>query len=106
MGWCSKARPAWPTAFEAAISESGNVRSPAHACAGRPVFAAGAAVVAGLAATLRRKRIPGKDRLRTEMEIHGTTAIASFRRIDATTILLNPAQLVMIVWALIAAARG
>ena len=40
------------------------------------------------------------------MEIHGTTAIASFRRIDATTILLNPAQLVMIVWALIAAARG
>ena len=95
--WCSKARPAWPTAFEVAISGSGNVRSPAHAWAGRPVFAAGAAVVAGLAAALRRKRIPGRDRLGTEMKVHGTTAIASFRRILATASLLNPAQLVMIV---------
>ena len=40
------------------------------------------------------------------MDIHGTTAIASFRRIHATAILLNLAQLVLIVWALIAAARG
>ena len=40
------------------------------------------------------------------MKVHGTTAIASFRRTHATASLLNPAQLVMIVWALIAAARG
>lgn len=77
-----------------------------YAWAGRLVFAAGAAVLAGLAATLRRKLIPRMDRLRTEMEVHGAPAIAAFRRIHATAILLNLAQLVLIVWALIAAARG
>ncbi len=77
-----------------------------YAWAGRLVFAAGAAALAGSAALLRRQVIPQMDRLRTEMEAQGATAIAAFRRIHVTAILLNLAQLALIVWALITAARG
>jgi len=73
-----------------------------YALAGRLAFAAGAAALALLAATLRRKLIPRMDALRIQIEAEGASAIATFRRIHVTAILVNLAQLVLVVWTLIA----
>lgn len=71
-----------------------------YAFAGRLVFAAGAAALALLAAILRRKVIPRMDSLRDRIQDGGTTAIPGFRRMHAAAILVNLAQLVLIVWSL------
>jgi len=73
-----------------------------YALAGRPVFAAGAAALALLATTLRRKVIAKMDSLRAQIQVSGTYAIQRFRRMHVTAILINLAQLVVIVWSLIA----
>jgi len=73
-----------------------------YALAGRPVFAAGAAALALLATTLRRKVIAKMDSLRAQIQVSGTNAIRRFRRMHLTAILINLAQLVVIVWSLIA----
>jgi hypothetical protein len=73
-----------------------------YALAGRLVFAAGAAAIALLAVVLRRKIIPRMDSLRVRIQASGADAIAAFRRIHVTAILLNLAQLVVIVWSLVA----
>jgi len=73
-----------------------------YAFAARPVLAAGAAALALLATLLRRKVIPKMDSLRAQIQVGGTTAIPAFRRIHVAAILVNLAQLVLIVWSLIA----
>jgi len=73
-----------------------------YAFAGRPVFAAGAAALALLATTLRRKVIAKMDSLRAQIQVSGINAIRRFRRMHLTAILINLAQLVVIVWSLIA----
>ena len=73
-----------------------------YAIAGRPVFATGAAGLAILAATLRRRVIPKMDALQAQIQISGTDAIPGFRRTHTIAILINLAQLVVIVWSLIA----
>jgi hypothetical protein len=73
-----------------------------YAFAGRLVFAAGAAALALLATVLRRMVIPKMDSLRAQIQVSGPNAIPGFRRIHVTAILLNLAQLVLIVWSLIA----
>src|SRR6185369_2753658 len=73
-----------------------------YALAGRPVFAAGAGALALLATTLRRKVIAKMDSLRAQIQVSGTNAIQRFRRMHMTAILINLAQLVVIVWSLIA----
>ena len=73
-----------------------------YAFAGRPVFAAGAAALALLATMLRRTVIPGMDSLRARMQVSATDAIPGFRRLHLTAILVNLAQLVLIVWSLMA----
>ena len=73
-----------------------------YALAGRPVFAAGAAALALLATTLRRKVIAKMDSIRAQIQVSGTNAIQRFRRMHVTAILINLAQLVVIVWSLIA----
>ena len=74
-----------------------------YAFAGRPVLAAGAASLALLATLLRRSVIPRMDSLRAQIEVSETSAISAFRRMHVTAILINLAQLVVIVWSLIAA---
>jgi hypothetical protein len=73
-----------------------------YAFAERLLFAAGAAALALLATILRRKVIPKMDSLRAQIQVSGTNAIAGFRRIHVTAILLNLAQLVLILWSLTA----
>jgi hypothetical protein len=74
-----------------------------YAFAGRLAFAAGAAALALLATVLRRKVIPKMDSLRAQIQVGETSVIRTFRRIHVTAILVNLAQLVLIVWSLIAA---
>jgi hypothetical protein len=74
-----------------------------YAFAGRLIVAALAAGLALLAVVMRRKVIPRMDSLRAEIQLNGTSAIRAFRRIHATAMLVNLAQLVLIVWSLIAA---
>jgi hypothetical protein len=70
--------------------------------AGRPPFAAGAAALALLAFVLRRKIIPEMDLLRTQIPASGAEAIPRFRRTHLSAILINVAQLLLIVWSLMA----
>jgi hypothetical protein len=76
-----------------------------YALAGRLAVAAGAAALAVLAAVLRRKVIPMMDSLRDQIQVSGRDSIMAFRRIHVAAILLNLAQLVLIVWTLIAVSR-
>jgi hypothetical protein len=73
-----------------------------YAVAGRLVVAAGAIGLAVLAATLRRSVIPKMDALRAEIQVSNMDAIPGFRRTHLIAILINLAQLVVIVWTLIA----
>jgi len=73
-----------------------------YAFAGRLAFAAGAASLALLAAFLRGRVIPKMDSLQAQIQVSGTDAIAGFRRTHVTAILINLAQLVVIVWSLTA----
>ena len=86
-------RAAMFTAGAAAVS---------YAFAGKPLIAAGAAGLALLATLLRRKVIPQMDSLRDRMEDSGADAIRGFRRTHVVAILINVAQLVLIVGSLIA----
>jgi len=73
-----------------------------YALAGRFGLGAGAAALALLAAILRRKIIPMMDSLRPQIEVSRASAIPAFRRMHVAAILVNLAQLVLIVWTLIA----
>ena len=73
-----------------------------YALAARFGFAAGAAGLALLATVLRGRVIPKMDALGSQIQVSGTDAIRSFRRTHLSAILLNLAQLVLIVWTLVA----
>ena len=73
-----------------------------YALAGRVFFATGAAALALLATLLRRSVIPRMDLLRAQIQADAAAAIAAFRRIHVAAILINLAQLVVIVWSLVA----
>lgn len=72
------------------------------ALSGRLALAAGAATLALLAALLRRTIIPKMDSLRAQMPASEANTIPEFRRMHVAAILANLAQLVLIVWSLIA----
>lgn len=72
------------------------------AFSGRLALAAGAATLALLAALLRRTIIPKMDSLRAQMPASETNTIPEFRRMHVAAILANLAQLVLIVWSLVA----
>lgn len=74
-----------------------------YALAGRFLFAGGGAVLAMLAVLLRSQIIPKMDLHRTLIQEKGTDAVPGFRRVHVTAILVNMAQLGVIVWSLIAA---
>jgi len=73
-----------------------------YALAGMFLPCTGAAALALLATTLRRKHIPRMDSLRAQIQGGETEAIPGFRRTHVSAILINLAQLVAIVWSLIA----
>jgi len=89
------------TYYLAATATAGGA-AVAYAFAGRPGFAGGAAGLALLAMVLRRKVIPQMDALRARIHAGGIEAIPSFRRTHTVAILVNLAQLALIVWSLIA----
>jgi len=76
-----------------------------YAFAGRFGAAAGAAALAAIAVALRKKVIPKMDALGAQIQGDIMQAIPGFRRTHITAILINIAQLVAIVWSLIAASR-
>jgi len=74
------------------------------AAAGRPGIAAGAAALAVLSIVLRRQVIPKMDALGAQIQSSTDcmNAIPGFRKTHVTAIAINLAQLVVIVWTLIA----
>ena len=74
-----------------------------YAFAGRLAFATGATALALLATVPRREVISKMDSLRARIQVGDTSFIPAFRRIHVTAILVNLAQLALIVWSLIAA---
>lgn len=74
----------------------------AYALAGRLGLAAGATLLTLLAVALRRSIIPRMDSLRAQIQASPGHAIAAFRRMHLAAIVVNLAQLVAIVWCLIA----
>ena len=72
-----------------------------YALAARPVFAAGAAALALLAYLLRRTLIPKMESLGAQIQAGGGAAVAGFRRMHLTAILVNLVQLVVVVASLI-----
>lgn len=77
-----------------------------YAHAGRLAPAMGGGAIALLAAGLRRKIIPRMESLGARIQDGETNAVLAFRRIHIAAILLNLAQLVCIVWSLIAASTA
>jgi hypothetical protein len=73
-----------------------------YALADRLVLAGGAGALALLALGLRRTVIARMDSLRSRIQLGDSDAVAAFRRLHVGAMLLNLAQLVTIVWALIA----
>ena len=73
-----------------------------YAFAARFAFAAGAAGLAAMAVVLRRAIMGRMDALGAELQANPATAIGAFRRTHVAAILANLAQLVLIVWSLIA----
>jgi hypothetical protein len=73
-----------------------------YAIAGRPGLAAGAAVLAVLAVALRKRIIPKMDALGSQIQSNDLNAIPGFRRTHVAAIVINIAQLVVIVWSLVA----
>jgi hypothetical protein len=89
------------TYYRAAIFTAG-AAAVSYALAGRPVFAAGGAVLALSAVVLRRLVIPRMDSLQARLQVSEINAIPQFRRVHVTAILVNLAQLVVTVWSLVA----
>jgi len=71
-----------------------------YAVAGRPGLATGAAVLALLAILLRRMIIPKMAMLGDQIQSNDMDAIPGFRKMHATAIAINIAQLAAIVWSL------
>ena len=89
------------TYYLAAMSTAG-ATALSYAIAGRFALAVGPAALALLSVLSRRKVIPKMDALRAQIEGSDSAAILAFRRMHIAAILINLAQLVVIVWTLIA----
>lgn len=85
-----------------AVMSAASATALSYALAGREIFAAEAIALALLAAVLRRTIIPRMDALRAQIQVGQTHAILGFRRMHVTAMLVNLAQLITIVWSLIA----
>ncbi len=71
-----------------------------YTLAGRNVFATGAAIIAILTLLLRNKFIPMMDLLAPRIAANQVDAIAAFRKIHKSAILINTSQLLAILGSL------
>jgi len=71
-----------------------------YALAGRPGFATGAAAIAILTLVLRKRFIPMMDQLAPKIVAFQAEAIAAFRKIHKSAILINTSQLLAILGSL------
>ena len=76
-----------------------------YALWGRLGFALGAAALAVIAVLLRRQLLPAMQELGGQIEANADGAIRRFRRAHAMALLVNLAQLVVIVWGTIQLSR-
>jgi len=86
------------TCYLAAMVTAGSAAM-GYGFAGRLMFAAGAATLAVLATILLWRIIPQMDSLRSRIQVSGADAIPGFRRTHLIAVLVNLAQLVLIVWS-------
>lgn len=91
----------YKTAFWAALGACAS-----YALWGRFGFAAGAAILAVVATLLRRRFLPALQQLGTRVEAKDPGAIEQFRRMHATALLINFAQLAVLVWGTIQLSRS
>jgi hypothetical protein len=70
------------------------------ALSGRPSFAAGVGAISLVVYVLRRKLIPAMEQLGEQIQTSEASAIDGFRRIHSTALLVNLAQLIVLVWGL------
>jgi hypothetical protein len=90
----------YKTAFWAAIGASVS-----YALWGRFAFAVGAAAMAVVATLLRRHLLPAMQKLATRIEANDGQSVQRFRRIHAMALLINLAQLVVLVWGVLQLSR-
>lgn len=69
-----------------------------YALWGRIFFALGTAAIAALALALRRRVIPAMAHIAAQIQAEDKQAVATFRRVHVTALLINLAQLVALVW--------
>lgn len=67
----------------------------------RPAFAAGAAGIAVVVTLLRRRLLPAMQQLGTRIEASDSAAVQRFRRAHVAALLVNFAQLVVLIWGLL-----
>lgn len=84
-----------------AASAAAGVTAVSYASAGRAAFAGGALALALLALLLRRRIVPKMDSLRERIQAGEDQSIREFRRVHVAAILINLAQLALIVWSLL-----
>jgi hypothetical protein len=73
---------------------------------GRFGFALGAALIAAVATLLRSRLLPAMQRLGSRIESSEGDAIRSFRRVHVIALLLNVAQLVVLVYGTLQLSRA
>ena len=76
-----------------------------YALWGRFGFAIGALALAAVAVGLRKSLVPAMDQLGARIEAADGTAIHQFRRVHATALAINLAQLVLLVWGTLSLSR-
>lgn len=79
--------------------------SASYALWGRFGFAVGAAVLAAVGTLLRRYLMSAMEQLGTRIEANEGQAIRQFRRVHVTALLINLAQLVVLVWGILQLSR-
>jgi hypothetical protein len=76
-----------------------------YASWGRFAFAAGATVLLVVSVLLRRRLLPVMQHLGGQIEANAEGAIRRFRRVHGAALLINLAQLVVLVWGTIQLSR-
>ena len=71
-----------------------------YAAWGRLAFAGAAAVIGVVVVVLRRVFIPTMERLGARIQDSDPAAIAAFRKVHSAALLVNLAQLVVLVWGM------
>ena len=88
-------------AFRASLGASAS-----YALWGRYGFAVGAGALAALATLLRRFMLPAMQQLGSRIEASDASAIRHFRRVHGAALLINLAQLAVVVWGTLQLSRA